>query len=47
VPVRLAVDVPPDAPPLRAGMSANISIDTGRKRTLADLGETLARFLGI
>jgi membrane fusion protein (multidrug efflux system) len=47
VPVRLAVEVPPDAPPLRAGMSANISIDTGRKRTLADLGETLARFLGI
>jgi membrane fusion protein (multidrug efflux system) len=46
VPVRIAVDVPPDAPPLRAGMSAQISIDTGRKRTLADLGETLARFVG-
>ena len=37
VPVRLRVDVPADAPPLRAGMSANVSIDTGHKRALGDL----------
>ena len=47
VPVRLAVEVPPDAPPLRAGMSASVSIDTGRRRTLAELGETLRRWGGL
>jgi membrane fusion protein (multidrug efflux system) len=47
VPVRLAVEVPPDAPPLRAGMSASVSIDTGRRRSLAELGETLRRWGGL
>ena len=37
VPVRLRVDIPQDAPPLRAGMSADVSIDTGHTRSLGDL----------
>ncbi len=41
VPVRLRVEVPPDAPPLRAGMSVTAEIDTGHRRTLRDL---FARF---
>ena len=32
VPVRLAVQLPPDAPPLRTGMSASVEIDTGHRR---------------
>jgi membrane fusion protein, multidrug efflux system len=37
VPIRLQVDVPPGAPPLRTGMSANVEVDTGHKRKLGDL----------
>jgi len=37
VPVRIRIDAPPDAPPLRAGLSAQVSVDTGRRRTFADL----------
>jgi membrane fusion protein (multidrug efflux system) len=36
-PVRVRVEQAPDAPPLRAGMSGEASIDTGHKRSLADL----------
>ncbi len=32
VPVRVRVEMPPEAPPLRAGMSAAVEIDTGRTR---------------
>ena len=32
VPVRVKVEMPPEAPPLRAGMSAAVEIDTGRTR---------------
>ncbi len=35
--VRIAVDRRPDAPPLRSGMSVEASIDTGHRRTFADL----------
>jgi membrane fusion protein, multidrug efflux system len=41
VPVRLRVDVPADAPPLRAGMSVDVSIDTGHTRSLGDLTHIL------
>jgi membrane fusion protein (multidrug efflux system) len=37
IPVRVRVDQPEDGPKLRAGMSAEISIDTGHERHLADL----------
>jgi membrane fusion protein (multidrug efflux system) len=37
VPVRVRVEPEPDAPPLRAGMSVVARIDTGHRRTLADL----------
>jgi membrane fusion protein (multidrug efflux system) len=37
VPVRLRVEVPEDAPVLRSGMSADVSIDTGHKRSMTDL----------
>ena len=35
VPVRIRLEPMPDAPPLRAGLSAHVSIDTGHRRTLA------------
>jgi membrane fusion protein (multidrug efflux system) len=45
--VRLRVDVPADAQPLRAGMSANVSIDTGHKRALGDLVAGARRLAGL
>ena len=36
VPVRLRVEMPDDAPPLRAGMSAVVDIDTGHTRSIHD-----------
>lgn len=47
VPIRLKVDVPPGAPPLRTGMSANVEVDTGHKRKLGDLLETAAHAIGL
>lgn len=47
VPVRLKVDMPPDAPLLRSGLSVEVSIDTGHRRTLADLLTTARRWLGV
>jgi membrane fusion protein (multidrug efflux system) len=41
VPVRVCVETSKDAPPLRAGMSANVEIDTGHKRTLGGLFHSL------
>jgi membrane fusion protein (multidrug efflux system) len=37
IPVRILVDTKVGDPPLRAGMSADIAIDTGHVRTLSDL----------
>jgi membrane fusion protein (multidrug efflux system) len=37
IPVRVRVDMRPGDPPLRAGMSADIAIDTGHVRALSDL----------
>jgi len=47
VPVRLKVNLPPGAPPLRAGMSADVEIDTGHRRSLAGLVESLERTVGL
>lgn len=37
IPLRVRLDLSPGDPPLRAGMSVEVSIDTGHRRTLADL----------
>jgi membrane fusion protein (multidrug efflux system) len=37
IPVRIQIEPEPDAPPLSAGMSAEVSIDTGRERHLSAL----------
>ena len=37
VPLRVQIHVGPDDPPLSAGMSAEVSIDTHHRRTLGDL----------
>ena len=37
IPLRVRVETKPDAPPLRAGMSAEIEVDTGHQRHLSDL----------
>ena len=47
VPIRLALVLPPDAPPLRTGMSATVEIDTGRRRTVGDLVEAARSFVGL
>ena len=40
LPVRLALQMPPDAPPLRTGISASVSIDTERSRAQRHLVAT-------
>lgn len=47
VPVRLRVELPENAPALRAGMSVTADIDTGHKRSLSDLVETAKRWMGV
>jgi membrane fusion protein (multidrug efflux system) len=47
VPIRLAVQMPADAPPLRTGMSATVEIDTGHRRHLGDLVEAAKQFVGM
>jgi membrane fusion protein (multidrug efflux system) len=47
VPVRLAVQMPADAPPLRTGMSATVDIDTGHRRHLGDLLLGALHFVGL
>ena len=47
VPIRLAVQMPADAPELRTGMSATVEIDTGHRRALGDLLEQARQFVGI
>jgi membrane fusion protein (multidrug efflux system) len=37
IPVRVRVNVDSQSPPLRAGMSATVEIDTGHRRSLSDL----------
>jgi membrane fusion protein (multidrug efflux system) len=47
IPLRLALDLPEDAPPLRAGMSVVVEIDTGQERSLAGLFRDLRRWAGL
>ncbi|WP_019013090.1 HlyD family secretion protein [Elioraea tepidiphila] len=47
IPLRLALDLPADAPKLRAGMSVVVEIDTGEERSLAGLFRDLRRWLGL
>lgn len=37
IPLRVRLELAPGDPPLRAGMSVEVSIDTGHRRTLSDL----------
>ncbi|MGE3991552.1 HlyD family secretion protein [Pseudorhodoplanes sp.] len=46
IPVRLEVELLPDAPPLRAGMSVEIEIDTGHRRTLGEIWTTIKSWIG-
>lgn len=45
VPVRLRIERAPDDPPLRVGMSATVSIDTGYQRSLPDFFSTLSSWI--
>lgn len=47
VPIRLAVEMPADSPPLRTGMSATVEIDTGHRRHLGDLLDAAKQFVGM
>jgi membrane fusion protein (multidrug efflux system) len=47
VPIRLAVQMPADAPPLRTGMSATVEIDTGHRRALGDVLASAWQFIGM
>jgi len=47
VAIRLELEVPADAPPLRSGMSANVSVDTGHVRSLAGLVESVRHVIGL
>jgi membrane fusion protein (multidrug efflux system) len=44
--VRVVVDPQPDAPPLRAGMSTNVEVDTGWQRPLPGFLRTALAWLG-
>ena len=46
IPVRIAVPEDPDAPPLRAGMSTVVEIDTGYQRPLPGIVRTALNLLG-
>lgn len=47
IPMRVVVEPQPDGPVLRSGMSAVVTVDTGRERTLASVWADLRRWLGI
>jgi membrane fusion protein, multidrug efflux system len=47
VPVRLLVETPDGSPPLRSGMSVEVSIDTGHRRSFHDLVETVRHWIGV
>ncbi|MFT8243639.1 HlyD family secretion protein [Roseomonas sp. BN140053] len=46
IPIRLEIETPPDAPPLRAGMSVDVAVDTGHTRSLAGLMHDLRQAVG-
>jgi membrane fusion protein (multidrug efflux system) len=47
VPVRIELDPTPGAPTLRAGMSVEVEIDTGHRRSMRDLLDMLGRWIGL
>jgi membrane fusion protein (multidrug efflux system) len=47
IPMRLEIEAPADAPPLRAGMSVDVSVDTGHSRSLAGLMHDLRHAVGL
>lgn len=47
IPVRLEIAAPADTPPLRAGMSVVVEIDTGHERSLSGLWHDLRRMAGL
>jgi len=47
IPVRIAIDVAPGDPPLRAGMSTDVEIDTGHRRPLPGFLQTAATWAGM
>ncbi len=47
VPIRLSVDTPAGAPPLRTGMSAYVEIDTGHHRQIGDLFDDAKQAVGL
>lgn len=46
VPIRLSLDLPAGSPVLRAGMSANVAIDTGHVRSIAELLDDVKHLIG-
>jgi membrane fusion protein, multidrug efflux system len=42
VPLRLSIEQPEDGPKIRAGMSANVEIDTGHQRSIGSITSALA-----
>lgn len=46
IPVRISFDQPANRPPLRAGMSVKISIDTGHQRSLRELWRDFTAIFG-
>jgi membrane fusion protein, multidrug efflux system len=47
IPVRIAIEMGEGKPILRAGMSVEVSVDTGHKRTVSDLTGSIGRALGL
>ncbi len=47
IPMRVAVEHQADGPRLRSGMSAVVSVDTGRERTLASVWADIRRWVGL
>lgn len=47
VPVRLQLELPADAPPLRTGMSAEVEIDTGHSRSLGGVLHSIGSLIGL
>lgn len=47
VPVRVRLELPADAPPLRTGMSAEVEIDTGHSRSIAGILRSMGGWIGL
>lgn len=47
VPVRVRLELPADAPPLRTGMSAEVEIDTGHSRSIAGILHSMGGWIGL